>query len=459
MTASVALYIAPDLQNYIHTGPLEWNEPGWSMTNSFNIGSAIEASSAQTLRQMFDEVTLVYDKAEADKYDLSFQPQFVSLRHVLERSSLMAGHPNVNFSFRMKVSQFGEVLADEEFKSPEIRGMDTAGWEGLDSAVAKATSDAIAEAMKLAATGITNNPNVKQALANFQPESAPTLTARKRTSATTSPPQPDFPLTPVKVRFAEGAPNPDDIAVIIGNADYGKLGKDIPNVDPAYADAASFKKYAMTALGVREGNIIDMRDATGAQMNRIFGSQTVHQGQLWDWIRKDRSNVYVYYAGHGAPGGRDGNAYLIPSDADSSRIEINGYPLDTLYSNLSRLPAKSVTVVLEACFSGSSQSGAVISNASPVYLKTKTPDIPDNITVISAGASDQMASWEEDGSHGLFTNYYLKGMSGEADEKPIGNGDGVVDYEELGNYLKETLTYYARRYYGRDQTAQIVSGK
>ncbi len=268
-----------------------------------------------------------------------------------------------------------------------------------------------------------------------------------------------FPSEPLNISFKEGPAHPDDVAVIIGNANYGKLGKDVPDVKPAYADAASFKKYAMTTLGIREGNIIDMRDATGAQMNRILGSKDQPQGQLSDWVRNGKSNVYVYYAGHGAPGGSDGNAYIIPSDADSSRIEINGYPLKTLYGNLSLLPAKSVTVVLEACFSGSSQSGAVISNASPVFLKAKTPIIPTNITVISAGASDQMASWEQDGSNGLFTKYYLKGLSGEADEKPIGNGDGKVTDAEIGAYLKETLSYYARRYYGRDQTVQIVVGR
>jgi len=276
--------------------------------------------------------------------------------------------------------------------------------------------------------------------------------------ATPMPEQSRFSTDPMKIKFNQGPSRADDIAVIIGNADYKKQGKDIPNVKPAYADAASFKKYAMTTLGIREGNIIYMRDATGAQMNRIFGTNTHPQGQLSDWVRKDKSNVYVYYAGHGAPGGRDGNAYLIPSDADSSRIEINGYGLKTLYGNLALLPAKSVTVVLEACFSGSSQSGAVISNASPVYLKAKTPDIPKNVTVIAAGASDQMASWEDDGSNGLFTKYYLKGMSGEADAKPSGNGDGTVTIEELKAYLGETLTYYARRYYGRDQKAQIIVG-
>ena len=97
----------------------------------------------------------------------------------------------------------------------------------------------------------------------------------------------------------------------------------------------------------------------------------------------------------------------------------------------------------------------MISNASPVFMKSKAPEIPPNVTVISAGGANQMASWEKDKSHGLFTKYFLKGMSGEADK----NGDSVVSLDELDDYLKDTMTYYARRYYGRDQTAQIVVGR
>ncbi len=95
----------------------------------------------------------------------------------------------------------------------------------------------------------------------------------------------------------------------------------------------------------------------------------------------------------------------------------------------------------------------------PIYLKPKETGIPPNITVITAGAANQIASWEEDSSHSLFTKYFLKGMSGEADAKPSGNGDGKVGYAELKRYLKGMVTRLARRYYGREQTAQIVIGK
>ena len=140
------------------------------------------------------------------------------------------------------------------------------------------------------------------------------------------------------------------------------------------------------------------------------------------------------------------------------RVDLTGYPLATLYKNLGKIPAKSVTVILEACFSGTSQTGSLIPRSSGITIVPRVPLVPPNITVISAGAANQIASWEKDEKHSLFTKYFLKGMSGEGDKTPYGNGDGKVTYKELGKYLEGTMTYFARRYYGREQRAQIVSG-
>jgi hypothetical protein len=263
-----------------------------------------------------------------------------------------------------------------------------------------------------------------------------------------------FPDQPVVARFPKAPVRPDDVAVIIGNADYARQGRDIPDVKPAHADAEGMRLYATQALGIKEGNVILLNDATGAQMARVFGAEREFRGQLYDWVRPGKSRVFVYYSGHGAPGRDGGSPFLVPTDADAARIEINGYPLKLLYDNLGRLPAESVTVVVEACFSGQSQGGSVVGQASPVFFDVKAPPVPANLTVITAGAAGQMASWEQDGSSGLFTKYFLKGMAGEADF----DHDGRVTLVELDRYLKDTLTYLARRHYGRDQTAQIVKG-
>lgn len=307
---------------------------------------------------------------------------------------------------------------------------------------------------KFKATAEARSGAIKQAAT---PSPPPALTAKGPKTVASLPVQ--KPLTSADFKFTIGPRRPDDIAVIIGNADYGAAGKDIPDVVPAHADAAGFKKYATDALGILDGNIIDLSNASQADLISVFGSREQYKGRLYNWVKPGSSNVTVYYSGHGAPAGDTGSAYLIPVNANPATIELNGYPLDILYANLAKLPAKSTTVVLEACFSGAAEGGAVVSNASPVFMKVKSPTVPKNITVISAGGPQQMASWEQDKSHGLFTKYYLLGMSGEADAAPYGNGDGAVGYDELKRYLDGTMTYYARRYYGRDQNAQIVMGR
>jgi TPR repeat protein len=302
------------------------------------------------------------------------------------------------------------------------------------------------------------NATAKKALKSLGPKLAQ---QRKKKTASTASRQTainTFSNKPINVRFRSSPTRPDDIAVIIGNANYTKQSRDIPNVTPAYADAAGIKRYFMTAKGVRKGNIIQLKDATGSQLVSVFGNERNHKGQLFNWVKPNVSNVYVYYAGHGAPAGNGESSVLVPSDSTSETIELTGYPLATLYKNLGKIPAKSITVILEACFSGQSQKGYLSKRTSGLSLQPRMPTIPTKITVISAGAANQVASWEKNESHSLFTKYFLKGMSGEGDKTPYGNGDGKVTHKELGKYLDGTMTYYARRYYGRDQSAQIVNG-
>jgi hypothetical protein len=275
-------------------------------------------------------------------------------------------------------------------------------------------------------------------------------------SASPSPAAEAFPTQPVAVQFRPGKASPDDIAVIIGNANYKATAKDIQDVVPAYADAEGMRLYAMQALGIKSENVILIKDAKLKDMVATFGSENNPKGKLFHWVKPDTSNVFIYYSGHGAPNSDGSSSYLVPTDAEAALIDLSGYSLKTLYANLGKLPAKSVTVVLEACFSGATQTGMLIKNASPIYQKSVQEIVPASLTVISAGSGDQIASWEQDKSHGLFTKYYLLGMAGAADKVPYGNEDDKVSAEELAAYLKATMTYQAQRYYGREQTAQML---
>ncbi len=59
------------------------------------------------------------------------------------------------------------------------------------------------------------------------------------------------------------AENKHSVAVIIGNKSYA--GR-IPAVAFAHNDAAAVRRYVIEVLGYRKGNVMDLRDATKAQL-------------------------------------------------------------------------------------------------------------------------------------------------------------------------------------------------
>lgn len=249
----------------------------------------------------------------------------------------------------------------------------------------------------------------------------------------------------------------DDVAVIIGNKDYLASNHKVPDVTYALNDAERMRRFVIETLGYREGNVILVKNATQASLVSLFGNEKTPRGKLASWLKPNRSRIFVYYSGHGAPSLTDGQGYLLPVDADPNTIELNGYALELLYRNLGQLPALQVTVVLDACFSGSSQAGMVISNASPAILKVvDTKAVLPNATVITAAGVSEVASWDEEARLGLFTRQFLEAAGGKADGDGSGNGDGKVTVAELRSYLNAEVPYLARRLYMREQHPQVV---
>lgn len=252
---------------------------------------------------------------------------------------------------------------------------------------------------------------------------------------------------------AAAAENRDGIAVLIGNRDY--QGR-VPDVDYAHNDADAMRRYVLDVLGFQEGNLIDLRDATKAQMEATFGNQSSYKGKLFNWVREGRSDVVVYYSGHGVAGVDDHRGYLLPVDADAETPELNGYAVDTLYANLAKLPARSVTVLIDACFTGESPKGSLVKSASPVHLRAKPATVAKGLTVLTAARADQLASWDDEAHHGLFTRHLLDALYGAADTSVGGDKDGKVTLGEVHKYLDDEMTYAARRQFGRTQNASVT---
>ena len=165
--------------------------------------------------------------------------------------------------------------------------------------------------------------------------------------------------------------NPDGVAVIIGNRAYQY---DVPQATYAHRDAAAFRRYVVDVLGFDPENVIHEKDADKATMERVFGNRDNLKGsELWRYLQLDgRSDVVVFYSGHGIPGLNDKRGYLLPVNAHPDAAELNGYPIDVLYENLVKLKeqkaARSVHVFLDACFSGDSGGGRLIGSTSAIRV-------------------------------------------------------------------------------------------
>ena len=173
-------------------------------------------------------------------------------------------------------------------------------------------------------------------------------------------------------------------------------------------------------------------------------------------MRAGRSNITVYYSGHGVPGLQDRRSYLLPVDGDPNLAEITGYPVELLYANLAKIDARSVTVLIEACFSGESPKGLLVRAASGITLVAKRPEGAAGLTVLTAAANDQLASWDEKAKLGLFTKHLLDALYGAADSSESGDADGRVTLVEVERYLEEEMSYAARRRFNRQQRATVL---
>jgi len=124
---------------------------------------------------------------------------------------------------------------------------------------------------------------------------------------------------------------PDAYAVVIGISNYRE--EVIPKVAYAVKDAEAIAHLLEKQAGIPKSHIRFLPDARAT-------SADLHTVGEWLKMRvKPDSTVYVYYAGHGTPNPKTGEAYLVPWDGHPDYPK-GLYPLNDLYAALNQLPAR-----------------------------------------------------------------------------------------------------------------------
>lgn len=291
-----------------------------------------------------------------------------------------------------------------------------------------------------------NNPNGQQNNLTAQNNSntpAPVVVQAKPITIATPKPQPTSqPVATVKkADVDQNIPTGKQIrthtfALIIANENY----MEVANVPNALNDGKVFAEYCKKTLGLPENNVRFVSDATlnkmRHQLNWITQVMQAYKGE---------ANIIFYYAGHGIPDESNKSAYLLPVDGYGSDVS-TGYSLDKIYEELTSKKAKSVVVLLDACFSGSNRDGEMLASARGVAIKAKQNAPQGNMVVLSAAQGDETAYPYKEKGHGMFTYYLLKKLK---DTK------GDVAFGELADYVTSEVMKQSVVVNGKMQTPLV----
>lgn len=223
----------------------------------------------------------------------------------------------------------------------------------------------------------------------------------------------DIPLT--------SASNPLTYVLIIANEDYRQSGcEDVPF---AVNDGRAFRDYCIRVLGCPQDNIHYEENLTAGMMSRslqwIDNLADANPGQ-------GQARFIFYYAGHGLHDEATKSPYLLPVDVDANNATNHALNLSNLLNQLGRLPARQVTVFLDACFSGMGRNGKMlVSGTRGVATRPKQAEPKGNMLVFSATSDTQVAQPYSDKKHGLFTYFLLKGLKEKGGNVRLGE---LVEY-------------------------------
>lgn len=243
-------------------------------------------------------------------------------------------------------------------------------------------------------------------------------------------------------------------AVIVGVSDYKKT-RGLPY---AGRDVEAVQKYLVQSFGYSASNITRLDNPSLAEMERVFGNAGNPRGQLHKSVARSpgQCDVFVYFVGHGVPSIDGKKRYLLPASASPDLPETGAYPLDVFFSNLARVQYRSLTLVLDVCFSGDApepagQVSTLLSSASPFLAPLAVPELPGDACVLAAGTEAQAACWYPEKGHSLFTYWLFRGLRGEADA----DENRSLTLGELQKYLADSVPPTARAVYGREQTPVV----
>ena len=239
--------------------------------------------------------------------------------------------------------------------------------------------------------------------------------------------------------------NKNRVALIIGIEKYEQA----PAANFANLDAKYFYEYAKRGFGISTSNMKLLVDEDA----NLIKSLGIISKWLPGKIKKNETELIVFFAGHGLASTDGEELYILMQDSDPDLLSRTALSRTELFKEIISLNPKSVTMFMDTCYSGVSRDEEILlASARPIRIVADEQEgVPDNFTIFTASQLDQISSGLKEANHGIFSYYLMKGLEGKADtdkDKQITNG-------ELLAYMDQNVSQKASEL-GRQQNPSLA---
>jgi len=222
---------------------------------------------------------------------------------------------------------------------------------------------------------------------------------------------------------------------------------DLPGLPFAVRDAEVMAKYLRATVGIPTKRVKLMTNEQALKEDFAEAFE--------DWLPRQVEEdglVVVFFSGRGMVDPATGAVLLLPHEG-SPESPSRAFSLRRLQTALARLPIQQAVLLLDVTLTASSSAGSSVGTAA---AKEAAWDVPAGgsgkiVQVVGVRKSQQAHQYEQ-GKHGLFTYYLLKGLGGEADR----DGNGIVSVGELCGYARVQVSRTAKAEYGEEQDPVCV---
>lgn len=136
-----------------------------------------------------------------------------------------------------------------------------------------------------------------------------------------------------------------------------------------------------------------------------------------------------FYFGHAVrvhqPGGDD-RGYLLFHGCPAARAVHEGMSMDTLLVEMSSMPSRNLTLLVDACHSGLLMNAVERILADPVA----GPQLGRHVIAVVASAGESELAFEADG-HGVFTDHLLDALATREDDRVMGRKPAAALLDDL----------------------------